>query len=370
MRRLLLAVVAVVALLAAFWAGRVTLAPAPIDAGPVAEELTATVTEQTVGRTLNLGVTVSQPRRSVAVNHLSGVVTDVTAETKAENGSVLFAVAGLPVRAIAGEMPFYRSLTRGDSGEDVAQLNDALVDLGLLDSGSDRYDGATVRAVEEWQQELGAPATGDIHLGELIAFDSLPAPVTFDRDVLQLGNQLSGGENLVFTRSGAPEFRMEVQEQQARIIPESAGIQISIDDTQWEAKISGTTTTPEGNRAFALTGPDGSSVCGSECGLLSGEAEQYLPATVTLVEPVTGPGLPAAAIHTDATGTASVTILDDDGTRHETSVHVLGAQDGVVILDGVDVGQVAVVLAESPEQSSPAPGDQEPPSTTSPDGGA
>lgn len=240
---------------------------------------------------------------------------------------------------------------------------------------SDRYDGATVSAVKEWQQELGVPDTGDILLGELVAFDTLPAPLSFDRDVLTLGNQLSGGENLVFTSSGAPEFSMEVQEQQARMIPENAGIHIAAGDVQWEAKISGTTTTPEGNRTFALTGLDGSSVCGTDCELLRGETEQYLSATVTLVKPVTGPGLPAAAVHTDATGNASATLLNDDGTRHETSVHVLGAQDGIVILDGVDVGQVAVVLAESPEEPSPPPGfpepgDQEPSTTTPSDGGA
>lgn len=85
----------------------------------------------TVGRELNLNVTVTQEQRPVAVNLLAGVVTDVRRDDRVRQGTVLYRVAGMPVRSVRGPHPFYRALGAGDRGPDVRQLCRALRAKGL-----------------------------------------------------------------------------------------------------------------------------------------------------------------------------------------------------------------------------------------------
>jgi len=85
---------------------------------------------------------------------VTGVHTSVGATVRA--GKVLVEVSGRPVYALAGAFPAYRDLAPGMSGKDVAQLQDALGELGYRDADRSGYFGdGTARAVIRFYRDLG-----------------------------------------------------------------------------------------------------------------------------------------------------------------------------------------------------------------------
>ncbi|MEK8229316.1 peptidoglycan-binding domain-containing protein [Oerskovia sp. M15] len=128
-------------------------------------DIVATAGTGSVGRSLTFGVTITRPLGAVASNQLSGVVT-ATLPRGGRGRWQMYAVAGVPVRAVVGATPFYRDLVRGASGADVRQLKDALEVLGYLrPSGGDVFTAAVERAVKSWQTSAKQTATGVVRLG-------------------------------------------------------------------------------------------------------------------------------------------------------------------------------------------------------------
>ncbi len=332
---------------AGFWAGRVTLAPVPVPADLPRDEVLVEVTEQSVGRTLNLGVLVTQPTRDLATNTLTGVVTWVSGEATFSVGDRLYEVAGTPVRVVEGQVPFYRDLAQGVSGADVGQLRDALVELGYLSDPGTVFDNPTRIAVRAWQSDLGVERSGQVLLGELVAAPDLPAALILDEEALGLSRMLLGGERLVFATDGDPGFTLVLSEQQARLVPDDAHISMDHQGRTWSARISGSRPTELGEVALDLTAPDGGPVCALECDLMAegAGADMTLIARVTVVPPVTGPAVPVAAITTHPDGTTSVTVTDPNGSRLQRPVSVLGSQDGIAVVDGLEVGELVQALA-------------------------
>lgn len=334
------------------WAGRTVLAPQTI-AQSRDVEVNAVVTNETVGRVLNLNVTVAQSRRLVATNRLAGVVTAVDSSSEAQVGTQLYAVAGVPVMAVQGAVPFYRALAEGASGADVTQLNAALSALGYGTVSGAKFSSATTTALKAWQKAANSPVTGTLALGEAVAFPKLPAALLLDDNVLQVGAELSGGEKVVFAPAGTPTFTLDLNPDQARMVPDGSTVNITFDSLTWPAIITTGTIGEGGARKLALTAPDGGPVCASECSRLGGAAERYLPSKVMVVPPTTGPAVPIAAITTDASGKASVRVIADDGTSRDVPVTVKASQDGVAVVDGLTVGQkVRVFGGASPSPSA------------------
>jgi Putative peptidoglycan binding domain len=88
-------------------------------------------------------------------------------------GQALYDVNGEPVVLLYGVTPAYRTLSRGISGKDVAQLNSDLIALGYA-GGEEvgehpEYFGAeTERAVKGLQEKLGASKSGKLTLGQAV----------------------------------------------------------------------------------------------------------------------------------------------------------------------------------------------------------
>ena len=344
-----LAVVAAVA--AGWWAARATLEPQGVEGAgsdSTVGVVWAEATEGSVGRSLPLSTTLRQPANVVAVNGLSGVVTRVS-PGQVEVGDVVYAVAGVPVRAVEGGVPFYRDLTRGTRGTDVEQLQSALVELGYLDGEPDGVFGrATEAAVEEWQEDLGIPETGTVRLGELVAVGSLPTVVQLGESIAT-GRMVGGGEEAVLAPTGEREFVLVVTADQARLIPAEATVEATWQELTWTGVIAGSVQDEFGNTEFGLTAPDGGPVCGEECESLPGDAQVTLRSEVVVVPRVEGVTVPAAAVRTRADGTAYVTT--DDG---EIDVQVRASGGGVAVVDGVEAGTRVQVLGEAP--AGPVPG--------------
>ncbi len=90
------------------------------------------------------------------------VVTQaVEVNTELAEGSMAVEVVGRPVFLLTGEIPMYRDLRPGATGDDVLQLEEALVRMGFFPGPADNvWDEATGTAVASWYQEAGYRPNG------------------------------------------------------------------------------------------------------------------------------------------------------------------------------------------------------------------
>lgn len=321
-----------------WWAARVTLTSPAENAAHDLQQVSGLVTQASVGRTANYNVVVHQQLTMVATNLLPGIVTS-TSPGFLEPGAEAYAVANVPVRVARGSMPFYRDLEEGCKGDDVAQVQQLLVDLGFDQPVTGEWATITSANVRAWQVRLGEEGTGRIPLGTLAAVPRLPVTIATG-DTIVVGAQASPGATGLLAYLGTPEFVLPLGTEQARKLPSGATVQIAFDDHSWLAIVVDSKHRDGGQTDLILAAPDGSPVCGAECGLLPAAESTTMPAFVQLVPQVTGPAVPAAAVRTDAATNSYVLLAD--GSR--ASVEVLASDNGLTIVEGLKVGDRIVVL--------------------------
>lgn len=348
-----LAIVVVLLLVAAgWWAGRATVVSGLDETDPtaVSEVQWAVAQETSVGRSVPVSVRVHQPTDLVGENHLSGVVTAINPGVR-EQGDVAYTVGSTPVRVIEAEVPFWRDLRVGMNGGDVEALQSALADLGHLDSPADgRFGPDTRAAVIAWQRALRVPETGEVPLGEVVAVPLLPAQITLG-DAVDAGRSLAGGEEAIFATTGEYAFELILGETQAQLVPVDASVDVTYQGHQWEGVISNVEEDAARNIVMTLSAPDGGVVCGNQCSVLPPGEEVSILAQVVVVPKVSGVGIPTAAVVSDAQGQAWVRIREG-----QVQVTVLGAGQGVTIVEGLESG-VEVQIGEispSPDGLEPA----------------
>lgn len=339
-RGLLPVLVGVVGVVVGVWAGRATIGEGP-SVDPPASFLTYTVGEETVERSLPIIVVAERPRELVAVNLVGGVVTRVPdLEGAAATGTVVYEVAGVPVRVVEGAVPFYRELGPVLQGEDVAQLQAVLVALGYLEAEPDgRFGASTSAAVRAWRRDLGLGDGNRVALGELIAVPGLPRLVSVD-DGIQVGRLAAVGSDALFVFSAEAVFEVPLTDAQALALHPEAALVVEHDGMVWQARVVSSRSDPgRGQVVLSLAGLDGGPVCGEACHTLPVEGRVQLRGRMVSVPQITGPAVPVAALQTDAAGAAWV--------RLETGVlrpvEVLAIAGGLAIVEGVEVGERVLV---------------------------
>ena len=150
--RILAAVLSlVVAVTLGWFAAKVTLTSSETVTEAPAQKVVSTVAEQTVGKSLNYSVTSVLPTNPIFYNVLTGTVTFVSEPGVSEEGSVLYSVDNQAVRVIKSDGVFFRDLSAGAKGTDVAALQSALKRLGFLTGTADGTWGpGTTLAVKNW----------------------------------------------------------------------------------------------------------------------------------------------------------------------------------------------------------------------------
>jgi len=326
-----------------WWAGHATLTPSISANEAASPPVVVAVTQETVGRSLSLTVTVEQPFVPVAVNGLAGTVTSVSGTNRVKVGGVIYAVDTVPVRAVVGTLPFYRSLAAGDKGDDVLQLQRALLAMRFYNgvpSGS--FDYWTVSAVRSWQRKLKIPTTGEVRFGELVAVPRLPSALRLGDPIVK-GGRLGGGEPAVSAPTGKVNFQLIVAKAQAALIPPKANVVVNHAGGSWRAVVGDSTIGSDDAVRFTLVAPNGGSVCANACGSLPARERTSLSAKVVVVPEVSGPAVPVAAIHAGPDGASYVLLAD--GARRPVTVR--GSAGGVVVVDGLSLGEKVLVLAGS-----------------------
>jgi peptidoglycan hydrolase-like protein with peptidoglycan-binding domain len=96
----------------------------------------------------------SQPERLIVTQAMEQGV-------ELSEGDLVVEVVGRPVFLLTGEIPMYRDLRPGSSGDDVLQLEQALAGLGFLEGTPDAsWDDNTGAAVAAWYEASGYRANG------------------------------------------------------------------------------------------------------------------------------------------------------------------------------------------------------------------
>lgn len=307
--------------------------------------MTVAVRNDSIGRSIRLSAVVSWSVEGTVRAPSAGTITsqhEFGTVIAATSGSEVFSVDLVAATAATGEVPIFREMSEGDSGPDVNQLQEFLKSQGFYNGAPDgAFRESTRIAVESWETARGHESDGVVQLGQIIFFKNLPTRLTL-RAGVETGMTVAPGSAMFDILAPEPEFQMSVPIEQADELEPGQRTTVVHPDAEWPA----VTANPRldltsGALIWNIVGLDGHSPpCGESC-------EQLIPAgtplrvlaNVVVVEPLSGPSLPVAAIRSSVT----------DGTHIQTpqgetvKVTVIASDLGIAILDGVATSQLAVI---------------------------
>lgn len=119
-----------------------------------------------------------------------------------KSGESYFAIDGDPVIALHADAPFWRDMTIGTRGSDVAGLQQALSDLGYSVQNTDVYDQQTHNALAELVSEQGGKAEREFNVENFVWLSGEETVVAdcvahLGQDVTADSEIISGGGALV-----------------------------------------------------------------------------------------------------------------------------------------------------------------------------
>ena len=167
------------------------------------------------------------------INQARGIYTELPESgDEVDCGDVLYRVDDTPVLLLCGSTPAYRSLSRGDGGPDVTELNANLVHLGYatraqLDPSSDRFSPETASALEKLQSKLGEDQTGSLDLGQAVFLPELVRIATVTGD---LGGFARPGAQILDATSDTLEVQLALDPSQQGQVKPGDRAQITLPD--------------------------------------------------------------------------------------------------------------------------------------------
>ena len=167
------------------------------------------------------------------INRTRGIYTELPdAGDEVDCGDVLYRVDDKPVLLLCGSTPAYRSLSEGDRGPDVAELNANLVDLGYatraqLDPSSGHFSSETASALEKLQSKLGEDQTGSLKLGQVVF---LPESVRIATVTGELGGSAGPGAQVAQATSETLEVQLALDPSQQGDVKPGDRAQITLPD--------------------------------------------------------------------------------------------------------------------------------------------
>jgi hypothetical protein len=151
------------------------------------------------------------------INHARGTYTRLpNGGDRVDCGAVFYRVNDNPVLLLCGSTPAYRSLSMGDSGPDVTELNANLVHLGYatraqLDPRSGHFSSATASALEKLQSKLGEDQTGSLKLGQAVW---MPEAVRIAAVTGELGGSAHQGSRVMSVTTDTLEVQVNLDPSQ------------------------------------------------------------------------------------------------------------------------------------------------------------
>jgi hypothetical protein len=283
------------------------------------------------------------------INRAAGTYTKLPGDgNKIGCGDLLYRVNGSPVLLLCGGAPAYRSLSEGESGADVEQLNANLVHLGYatraqLDPASDSFDSATTYALEKLQHKLGEDQTGSLELGQAVF---LPGPLRISQTTPALGAMARPGAPVAQATSASRQVQVGLDASQQSSVTVGDQARITLPDN---SSTPGTVT-----RIGAVASSSGSGSGSSGPG--GGSSSPTIPIYITLEHPKAAGGLeqapvqvqittagvkdalivPVTALVGESGGGFAVEVVGDGGRRELVAVRpgLFDDADGLVQVEG------------------------------------
>lgn len=286
-----------------------------------------------------LNVTLAEP--VPAVTTAVGRVTEVFVADGIEiqNGAVLLAVDGVSRRAYTLSVPFFRDLSVGDQGADVAQLDQYLVGLGYDTGAGDRtrFGPMLERAVKRFQTDIGASTDG-VFRQDYVVF--VPAGVEGIGDVEVRTGDFASGDLVVFSSAPAATGATIVGVGERSITggDQPGPWRITVGDRVAEVD-SLTIDAPTAQRLWRSLGPVPAV---SDAGGLRAQ----LDATVSLATPLLLADVPAGAVYSSATGTTCVFVVHPSGSTNPSRTVATPVQVSVLPGDLTAIGVQADLAGE------------------------
>ncbi|MFE2183080.1 peptidoglycan-binding protein [Streptomyces sp. NPDC059455] len=160
----------------------------------------------------------------------SGTLTWVTRSgSTVKRDGRLYALGGKDVRLMYGSEPMYRTLQKGDTGTDVKQLKENLVELGYGGAlvADDKFTAGTAAAVERWQEHHGLAETGRIGADQ-IAFAS--GPLRVQSVNASAGDVAAPGQKIMTTTGSDRVVRLEVKVSEAALAKPDHKVRVELPD--------------------------------------------------------------------------------------------------------------------------------------------
>ena len=241
----------------------------------------ATVMRGTLSQQVNASGTlgyVGQPDGAPyqVVNQAQGAFTQLpTAGQVIGCGHVLYRVANNPVVLLCGSTPAYRSISEGDSGPDVKELNANLVGLGYasrsaLDPASDYFGAQTAGALEQLQNNLGVDQTGSLDLGQAVF---LPSPMRITNTTATPGTLAHPGAPVAQATSTSRQVQVDLDASQQSSIKVGEQALITLPDNH---------TTPGTVTRIGTVASSSASGQGNSSGSGGGSGSTTIPVYITL----------------------------------------------------------------------------------------
>jgi hypothetical protein len=154
-------------------------------------------------------------------------------------GRVLYRVTNNPVVLLCGSTPVYRSVSEGDSGPDVRELNANLVALGYasrasLDPASHYFSAATAGALERLQATLGVDETGSLGEGQAVL---LPGPLRITQVLATLGTDAGPGAPLAQATSTRRQVAVDLDVNEQSSVKPGDRVTITLPNNETTAGI-------------------------------------------------------------------------------------------------------------------------------------
>jgi hypothetical protein len=155
------------------------------------------------------------PNRSpyAVVNPATGTITSLPEIGQVvRQGQALYGVSNSPVVLLNGATPVSRSLSAGDRGPDVRELNADLVAMGYasgpaIGHSPDSFGPATASALARLQGALGLNRTGALQLGQAVF---LPTPLRISQVTATLGADASAGATILQATSTVRQVQVNI----------------------------------------------------------------------------------------------------------------------------------------------------------------
>jgi len=348
-RRIAIGVVAAVVVVAAVAAGvaKVRSGSSSSTAAPPPAPSTATIARHDIGTDQTFDGTIAPTTALPLVAHTPGIVTMLPTEGSPRvQGDQLFAVAGAPTFLLYGKVPAWRELSPATpAGDDVAQLQQAMIDLGYDADHAITVDGtfgpATAAAVERWQAASGQPATGLLPLGT-VAFE--PGPITIGSHQVEVGSNVVSGAAVADTATTGFVATFTLPNDVHTVLQVGQSVDVTLPDyTTTKGTITAIgTVTDASTGAVSFTGTVSVPDPGRDHGIVDQapikvKASQVIARNVLVV--------PAAALVSHVDGRYEVAVVAADGSTRTVPVEVGVSANGSVEVrgDGVAEGTRVVV---------------------------